>query len=66
MTVTREQLRALVDRVPEEQLDSAAAALSALSDDAPSRRRPGSLGLVEGEPNDSEQVDKLLADGFGR
>lgn len=66
MTITREELHALVDRVPAQQLDRAATALSTLTDEASGRRRPRSLGMVDGEPTDSEQVDKLLADGFGR
>jgi hypothetical protein len=66
MTITREELHALVDRVPAQQLDKAASALSSLTDGSSVRPRPRSLGAIDGEPNDSERVDELLAEGFGR
>lgn len=66
MTITREELHALVDRVPAEDLDRAANALSTLTDGGSTRPRPRSLGAINGEPNDSVQVDHLLTEGFGR
>ena len=47
MTITREELHALVDRVPVQQLDQAASALAALSDQGIRRRLPRSLASIE-------------------
>ncbi|NMO01851.1 hypothetical protein HH308_11575 [Gordonia sp. TBRC 11910] len=66
MTITRDELHALVDRVPAQDLDRAASALSTLTDGRSAPPRPRSLGAIDGEPNDSAQVDELLAEGFGR
>ncbi len=65
MTITREELHALVDRVPAQQLDKAALALSHLTAAGAARPRPRSLGAVAGQPDDSARVDELLAEGFG-
>ncbi|GAB08950.1 hypothetical protein GOARA_023_00020 [Gordonia araii NBRC 100433] len=66
MTITREELHALVDRVPAQDLDRAASALSTLTDRGSARPHPRSLGAIDGEPDDSTQVDELLAEGLGR
>lgn len=66
MTIAREDLHALVDRVAAQDLDRAANALSALTDASPARRHPRSLGAIDAEPNDSTQQRHVRALGGGR
>lgn len=76
MTVSREDLYNLVEKVRPEKLEQAAKALSSFASDADERTvtmpdgrqrvLPRSLGMVAGEPRDSEDVEHFLAEGFGR
>ncbi len=65
----REELHKLVEQLPDEQVQGAAADLKARL--APVRE-PGSwppawFGIVDGSANDvSEQVEEILAEGLGR
>lgn len=63
MSVTREELHEMVDRVPADDLDRVAAVLAQLS---PTRRRmPRSLGLGRGGSDAASNVDQILREGFG-
>ncbi|MGF1664373.1 MAG: hypothetical protein ACFCVG_18240 [Kineosporiaceae bacterium] len=71
---TKERLHALVDQLGDEEADRALAAIeAALTRDvgvpaqSGRRRRPRSLGFGSSGRHDvSENVDAILAEGFGR
>ncbi|WP_150460080.1 hypothetical protein [Nesterenkonia ebinurensis] len=68
MTVTREELHDLIDRLPADELERVARTLQTGSS-APqvSPPWPQSLGMVKAaDPKASERVDEHLAKGFGR
>lgn len=63
MTVTREELHALVDRLKPDELERVARTLSALRpQQEPEPPWPRSFGMIKGaDPKASEQVDQHLA-----
>ncbi|NED99290.1 hypothetical protein [Phytoactinopolyspora halotolerans] len=65
MTVTREDLHNMVERIRPDELDRAAEALSSLTAPKRQRRLPKSLGMGRGGRDSSSRVDQILAEGFG-
>lgn len=71
VVTAKEQLQQLVAELGEEESSRALALLEPLFDGVPEprrrRRMPRSLGIGDsGRTDGSANVDKLLADGFGR
>jgi hypothetical protein len=68
MTAAREELRRLVEELPEEQVPVALAEVQRLAGTSENPRWPPPwFGAVQsGRGDTSERVDDLLADGFGR
>ena len=65
----KEQLRRLVEELPDEQVPNALILLQAMIPGPVRtvRHLPGSLGIGDSGRRDvSERVDELLAEGFGR
>jgi hypothetical protein len=67
MSVTREELHSLIDRLDQDQLPSAATLLRELAGrrDKP-RSRPSWAGMLRVGPDFAEQSDDLLRTGLGR
>jgi hypothetical protein len=65
MTVTREDLHNMVERIRPEELDRAAEVLSTMTAQKRQRRLPKSLGMGRGRRDTSSRVDEILAEGFG-
>ena len=68
MTAARDELRRLVEQLPEEQLAAALDEVRRLAITAgPSGWPPPWFGAIKsGRSDTSERVDELLAEGFGR
>lgn len=68
MAVTREELHALIDRLPADELERVARTLEETTSEAQSSPPwPRSLGMIkDADPNASQRVDEYLAKGFGR
>ncbi|NDL58325.1 hypothetical protein [Phytoactinopolyspora mesophila] len=65
MTVTREDLHNMVERIRPEELDRAAEVLSTMTAPKRQRRLPRSLGMGRGGRDASSRVEESLAEGFG-
>jgi len=68
MTAARDELRRLVDQLPDDQIPAALAEVQRLAAAAETAQWPPPwFGAVTSKRSDtSERVDELLADGFGR
>lgn len=68
MTAARDELRRLVEQLPDEQIPAALAEVQRLAASAETAQWPPPwFGAVTSKRSDtSERVDELLADGFGR
>lgn len=68
MTAARDELRRLVDDLPEEQLPAALAEVQQLigAAQAPTWPPPWFAAVTSAHSDTSERVDELLAEGFGR
>lgn len=67
MDSVRQELHDLVDRVPDDKVDRAAADLRSLVRERAASWPPAWFGIGEGSADDvSERVDEHLATGFGR
>lgn len=65
----RDELRELVERLPDEQVPAVVSALRSRLDAVPAPRAwpPSWFGIAEGSADDvSERVEEILAEGFGR
>jgi hypothetical protein len=65
----RDELRKLVDHLPDEQVPAVLSELRAKLASAPQRRAwpPAWFGIAEGSaPDVSERVEDILAEGLGR
>ena len=68
MTAAREELRRLVDELPEDRVSIALVEVQRLvgTTDTPVWPPPWFGAVKAGRRDTSERVDELLADGFGR
>ncbi len=65
----RDELRELVEQLPDEQVPAVVSALRSRFDAVPTPRAwpPAWFGIAEGSADDvSERVEKILAEGFGQ
>ena len=69
MSTPREELRELVEALPDEQVSAAVSDLKSRLTDRPTTGTwpPAWFGIAEGATQDaSERVDEILAEGMGR
>jgi hypothetical protein len=68
MTAARDELRRLVEQLPEEQVPAALAEVQRLAavSEAPEWPPPWFGAITSARSDTSERVDELLANGFGR
>lgn len=68
MTAARDELRRLVEQLPEEQLPTALSELQRLTQEkSPGTWPPKWFGsITAGRGDTSQRVDEILAEGFGR
>lgn len=67
MTAARDELRRLVDELPEEQLSTALSELQRLGEARPSGTWPPKwFGSIDGPSDLSVRIDEYLAEGFGQ
>jgi hypothetical protein len=64
---TREELHALIDRVPDDDIDTVARSLRPFTEPTPRPARPGFIGMGRsGHSDSSARVDEILREtGFG-
>lgn len=69
MTEARDELRRLVEQLPESRVSTALTELQRLTDnDAPTGTWPPAWfgSITAGRSDTSQRIDQILADGFGR
>jgi hypothetical protein len=68
MTAARDELRRLVEQLPEEQLSNALVELQRLAEEQPTGTWPPKWfgSITAGRSDTSQRVDEMLAEGFGR
>lgn len=67
MTAARDELRRLVEQLPEQQLSTALSELRRLTGKQPTGSWPPKwFGSIHGPSDLSERIDDYLAEGFGQ
>lgn len=67
MTAARDELRRLVEQLPEEKVSTALSELQRLSEKQPTDTWPPKwFGSIDGPSDLSERLDDYLTEGFGR